>query len=91
VAIPAPLKRFGQAVAGKNISALRIWAALAVFLIAAIIAVSVLAIGIRSSIISIGRNPLSKKTIMRGLLQVVIVAVLVFIAGTFAVYLLLKA
>jgi hypothetical protein len=91
VAIPAPLKRFGQAVAGKNVSALRIWAALTVFFITAIVAISVLATGIRSSIISIGRNPLSKKSIMRGLLQVVTVALLVFIVGTFGVYLLLKA
>lgn len=91
VAIPAPLKRFGQAIAGKNVTAVRIWAALTVFLVTAIIAISVLAVGIRSSIISIGRNPLSKKSILKGLLQVVVVAILVFIVGVFGVYLLLKA
>lgn len=91
VAIPAPLRRFGEAIAGKNISAVRIYAALAVFVITSLVAISVLAVGIRSSIISIGRNPLSKKYIMRGLLQVILVAVLVFIVGTFGVYLLLKA
>src|SRR5581483_8496550 len=89
VAIPSPLKRFGQAIAGKNVSALRIWAALAVFVIAAIIAVSVLLIGVRSSITAIGRNPLSKKSIMKGLAQVIVVALVVFILGTFGVYLLL--
>jgi hypothetical protein len=91
VAIPAPLKRFGEAIAGKNVSALRIWAALGAFTITAVVVISVLAVGIKSSIISIGRNPLSKKSIMKGLLQVVAVAVLVFIVGTFGVYLLLKA
>jgi hypothetical protein len=90
VAIPAPLKRFGQAVAGKNISALRIYIALAIFVITAIIALSVLMIGVKSSITAIGRNPLSKKYILSGLFQVVTVAVLVFIVGMFGVYLLLR-
>jgi hypothetical protein len=91
VAIPGPLKRIGQAIAGKNISAIRIWAALAVFTIAAIIAISVLTVGIRSSITAIGRNPLSKKRIMTGLVQVIFMAAIVLISGIFGVYLLLKA
>jgi hypothetical protein len=90
VAIPAPLKRFGQAVAGKNISALRIYIALAIFVVTAIIALSVLMIGVKSSITAIGRNPLSRKYILSGLFQVVTVAVLVFIVGMFGVYLLLR-
>jgi len=90
VAIPAPLKRFGQAVAGKNISALRIYVALGIFVVTAIIALSVLVVGVRSSITAIGRNPLSKKYILRGLFQVVTVAFLVFIVGSFGVYLLLR-
>jgi hypothetical protein len=90
VAIPAPLKRFGQAIAGKNISALRIYIALAIFVVTAIIALSVLLIGVKSSITAIGRNPLSKKYILSGLFQVVTVAALVFIVGMFGVYLLLR-
>ena len=91
IAIPAPLKRFGQAIAGKNVTALRVYAALLVFVITATVAISTLVVGIRSSIIAIGRNPLSKKSIMRSLMQVIIVSVLIFVAGTFGVYLLLKA
>jgi hypothetical protein len=91
VAIPAPLKRMGEAIAGKNVSALRIWASLAVFVITAIIAISVLTVGIRSSITAIGRNPLSKKPIMLGLTQLVIMAFLILLSGTIGVYLLLKA
>jgi hypothetical protein len=90
VAIPSFLKRFGQAVAGKNISALRIYMALVVFIIASIIALTVLAVGVRSSITAIGRNPLSKKSILKGLFQVITVAFLVFIAGLGGVYLLLR-
>jgi hypothetical protein len=90
LAIPAPLKRFGEAIAGKNISAVRIYVALSVFAISAIIALSVLLVGVKSSITAIGRNPLSKKSILTGLFQVITVAILVFIVGMFGVYLLLR-
>jgi hypothetical protein len=90
VAIPSPLKRLGQAIAGKNISALRIYAALGIFVISAIIAIAVLTVGIKASITAIGRNPLSKKYILRGLFQVVTVAGLVSLVGMLGVYLLLR-
>jgi hypothetical protein len=88
--IPAPLRRFGEAIAGKNVSALRVYVALSIFIVTAIIALSVLLVGVKSSITAIGRNPLSKKSILNGLFQVVTVAVLVFIVGMFGVYLLLR-
>jgi hypothetical protein len=90
ISIPAPLKRFGEAVAGKNVSAARIYAALAIFFATSVIAAIVLWVGIRSGIIAIGRNPLSKHSIMSSLVQVVITAVLIFIVGMFGVYLLLR-
>jgi hypothetical protein len=89
-AIPAPLRRAGEAIAGKNVTPPRIYGALAVFLVTAAIAISVLISGVRNGMISIGRNPLSKTPILRGLFQVTIVAVVVFGIGVFAVYLLLK-
>jgi len=46
--------------------------------------------GIRSSIISIGRNPLAKKSIVRGLIQVITVGVIILVIGLFSVYLLLR-
>lgn len=90
IAIPAPLKRFGEAIAGKNVSASRIYAALAIFVVTSIIAISVLWVGIRSGMISIGRNPLSRLSIMNSLIQIIVTAILVFIVGMFGVYLLLR-
>lgn len=90
IAVPAPLRRAGEAIAGKNVTPMRVYAALAVFIATAVITVSILWVGVRSGMISIGRNPLSKHSIIQGLLQVVIVAVLVFATGVFAVYLLLR-
>jgi len=46
--------------------------------------------GIRSGMIAVGRNPLSKKSIIRSLIQTVIAGLIIFLAGVFAVYLLLK-
>lgn len=89
-AIPAPLRRAGQAIAGKSVSAARIYTALAVFLATGVIAISVLWVGIRSGMVAIGRNPLSRHSIMQGLVQVIIVAMIVFGIGAFAVYLLLR-
>ncbi len=90
VAIPAPLKNLGQSIAGKPVSAIRVYAALVVFIIAALMATSLLWAGIRNGMVAIGRNPLSKHSILHGLFQVIIVALAVFFVGVFAVYLLLK-
>jgi len=46
--------------------------------------------GARSSMVAIGRNPLSKKVVMRGLLQVMLVSLIIFTVGMLGVYLLLK-
>lgn len=89
-AVPEPLRRAGEAIAGKNVTPLRIYAALAVFVASAVIASSILWVGVRSGMISIGRNPLSRHSIIQGLLQVIVVAVMVFAIGVFAVYLLLR-
>jgi hypothetical protein len=40
--------------------------------------------------IAIGRNPLSKKSILRSLMQVISVAFSVFVVGMIGVYLLLR-
>ena len=54
------------------------------------IAGSLIYSAVRSSLIAIGRNPLSKKSIIRGLFQVVIIGLMVFLSGIFGVYLLLR-
>jgi hypothetical protein len=91
-AIPSFLRKIAQGVAGteKDLTAARIWAALAIFIVSVIIAFGVLWIGIRSGMVAIGRNPLSRHSIMQSLLQVIVIAVLVLITGLVGVYLLLK-
>jgi hypothetical protein len=88
--VPKPLQRIGQAIAEKPVSAVRIYLSVAVTVLCIIIAITVLYSGIRNAIISIGRNPLSKKSIFRGLLEIILTSFLILIIGLFTVYLLLK-
>ncbi len=88
---PEWLGKIGQAISGKSLSPARLYIAAAIFIIGAFIAGAILYAGIRSSMIAIGRNPLSKKSILRGLLQVIFTSLIVFIISVFGVYLLLKA
>lgn len=87
---PEWLGRVGEAIAGKSLSPARLYISAAIFLIGAFIAGAILYAGIRSSIIAIGRNPLSKSSILKGLLQVVFTSLIIFILSVGGVYLLLK-
>jgi len=88
--LPKFLNRISENVAQKPVSQARAYLALVMLIVAAIIAGVMLFSGTRSSLISIGRNPLSKKGIIKGLIQVVLLSLIVFITGIFGVYLLLK-
>lgn len=88
--VPEFLRKAAEAVAGKPVPTARIYMSLFVFLVCTIISGILMYGGVRSAIISIGRNPLGKKIIIRGMFQVIITGLIVFILGIFGVYLLLK-
>lgn len=88
--LPGALERIAGDLAGKSVSAARVYLALTVLLITVGIAGSVLFSGVRGTVISIGRNPLSKGLIYKGLIQVTLLSLIIFITGLFGVYLLIK-
>ena len=88
--VPEVLERVGQAIAEKEVSPVRIYLSTAIAVVSLIAAIGVLYAGVRSGMISIGRNPMSKRSIFRGLFGVVLTSLLILIVGLFAVYLLLK-
>ncbi len=88
--LPEILRKVSESVANKPVNPARVYVAIVVFLISTIVSASLMYGGVRSAIISIGRNPLSKKSIVRGMFQVVLTGMTVFISGIFGVYLLLK-
>lgn len=88
--VPEFLRKAAEAVAGKPVPTARIYMSVFVFVVCTIISGVLMYGGVRSAIISIGRNPLGKKIIVRGMFQVIITGLIVFILGIFGVYLLLK-
>lgn len=88
--LPEFLQEATEAIAGKQVEPTRVYIGLVVLLVTTAISSSLLYGGVRSGIISMGRNPLSKKLIIRGMVQVIISGLIIFIVGLFAVYLLLK-
>jgi hypothetical protein len=88
--LPEFLERLGQAIAEKQVSPFRIYLSLFIVGITVTIALIMLHSGVKTALISVGRNPLSKKSIFRGLLEVILTSFLVLIIGMFTVYLLLR-
>lgn len=86
----ALLTSFGETIAGKPVSPVRLFLALGVLTVAMFSSVGLLFSAVRNAIISIGRNPLSKSSIFRGLLQVSMVVVVVFVAGLVGSYIILR-
>ncbi len=90
VDVPPFLERVGLAIAEKEVSPIRIYLSIAIAVISLIAAIAVLYAGVRSGVISIGRNPMSKKSIFRALIETILTSVVILVIGLFAVYLLLK-
>ncbi len=88
--VPLFLARAAQLVTDKPVGAARIYASLIVLILSVVIAGILLYSGVRTSMTAIGRNPLAKRSIMRNLLQIVLIALIIFIIGLIAVYLLLR-
>jgi len=88
--LPPWLQKVGQEIAQRNVSPVRIYLAITITGLCIIVALVTLYAGIRNAMVAIGRNPLSKKSIFRGLFEIVLTSFLILIIGLFAVYLLLK-
>lgn len=88
--VPDFLSKAAEVVTDRPVSALRIYAGLAVLITSILIAGGILYAGVRTGMIAIGRNPLAKRTITKSLVQVVLTSLIVVVSGVFAVYLLLR-
>ena len=88
--VPAFLLNFAQSVANKSVSVARIYLCTLILFVTTVVTAVMLYSGVRSGMIAVGRNPLSKKSIIKSLIQTIIAGLIIFIAGILAVYLLLK-
>ncbi|HEX3082529.1 MAG TPA: hypothetical protein VHQ86_04710 [Candidatus Saccharimonadia bacterium] len=88
--IPNWLQNLSNTLAGKAVSPVRIIVA-GLILIVAVVSISVLLYAaVRNSIISIGRNPLSRTGVLQGLLTVGFVAVIILAITAVAMYLVIS-
>lgn len=88
--LPEFLEKATRQIAGKEVSAVRVYISIFILLISGAVSGSLLYSGIKSSIISVGRNPLSKNSITKSLIQIILTAIIIVLIGIFGVYLLLR-
>ncbi len=88
--VPPWLQTFADTAAGREVSLIRLLASSLVAVIALIVTTVLLFSAIRNTMVSIGRNPLAKTSIYRGLWQVIAISVVVVVSGFMIAYLLLR-
>ena len=88
--VPNFIQRMAITIVGKPIAAPQLYASIAILIAGIAVVASLLYGGIQTSMISIGRNPLAKKSIMRNMMQVIITGILIFVGCLVAVYLIMK-
>lgn len=87
--IPASLQNLANTVAGKAVSSLPIIISAGIFLVTVIIVVAIIYSMIRSSIISVGRNPMAQSAVYRGVIQLSALVLVILGVGMIAIYLVL--
>ncbi len=88
--VPGFLSKVAAGVANKPVSAARIYISMVIIIVTVLLAGNMLYGGVRSGMQAVGRNPLSRKSIIKSLIQTVTAGLIIFVAGIFGVYLLLK-
>ena len=87
--IPTALQNIANAMAGKKVDPLPIIISLIIFIVTMIIVISLVYSIVRSSIISVGRNPLAQSAVYRNAIQMSVLVLAIIAVATVAIYLVL--
>lgn len=87
--IPVGIQNIANAMAGREVKTLPILVSAGIFLLTLIVVVSIIYSMIHSSIISVGRNPMSQSAIYRDLIQLSALVLAILGVGMVAIYLVL--
>jgi len=87
--IPSAVQNIANALAGKTVSSLPILVSIGIFIVTLIVVVSIIYAMIHSSIISVGRNPMSQAAVYRNVVQLSSLVVVIMGVATVAIYLVL--
>jgi hypothetical protein len=88
--VPGFIGKIVFEVTSKTVSAARIYLAMVIMLGIIILAANILFGGVRGAMVAVGRNPLSKKSIIVSLIQTVFFASAIFAGGVLFTFFLLK-
>lgn len=87
--IPAAIQHVADAIAGKKASSMAIIISAAIFIIMIIVVMSLIYAIIRSSIISVGRNPMAQSAVYRNAIQLSVLVLAIIGAAIIAIYFIL--
>jgi hypothetical protein len=87
--VPSAIQNIANSLAGKPVSTLPILISAGIFIIMLIVVVSIIYSMIHSSIISVGRNPMSQSAIYRDLIQLSGLVLVILAVGLIAIYMIL--
>ncbi len=87
--IPTAIQNIANSLAGKEVSPLPVLVSAGIFFVMLVIVSSIIYSMIRSSIISVGRNPMSQSAIYRDLIQMSTLVMAILTVGIIAIYLVL--
>jgi hypothetical protein len=87
--IPSSIQNVADAFAHKNVNALPILISIGIFIVTMLIVVSIIYSMIHSSIISVGRNPMSQSAIYRNVLQLSALVVVILGVAVGSIYMVL--
>lgn len=88
--VPTFLRKVANGLGNRSVPVIRVYTALLIFMISLLSALTILWSGVRTSLTSLGRNPLSRKAIFSGMYKTILSGVGIFIIGLAGVYLLLR-
>lgn len=87
--VPSALQNVANSFAGKEVSTMPILISVAIFTVMILVVVSIVYSMIKSSIISVGRNPMSQSAVYRGLIQISALVLAILGVGIIAIYMVL--
>jgi hypothetical protein len=88
--IPQAIQNIANALAGKKVDSLPILISIGIFIVTLIVVVSIIYAMIHSSIISVGRNPMSQAAVYRNVLQLSVLVVVILMVAVASIYMVLR-
>ena len=87
--VPAAVQNIANSLAGRQVSTVPILVSAAIFIVMIIVVLAIIYSMINSSIISVGRNPMSQSAIYRDLVQLSALVLVILTGGMVSIYLIL--